>query len=441
MEVKEAFHYSHHEKESNAILAIFISVFALVLVMTLTAMTYLYQAKQMGLLYTLFLFLLFPSYITQFLCFFISGYILCKNLFSIRTGIPWSLLAATTFIYFFTVFILIHVALYFLSNMTQFDLQNKDIYKENFVPSDKLVKLGLIDQKNISVFKDMAQKGKEHVKNKRIVFGLLTKNSVAHIHRMRQKLSTLGKSFGDYHIVLFENDSVDGTREALFQWQKEDKHVTLLSCCHLGDCDCHLNWKDQMEMKGFISETRINRMRMMRQLILDHIHASFSDYDYAAFMDFDLRGAIYEDGFFTSFYYPYWDVQFAAGYTSMPLTGSLLLYDAIAYLGENDTLPYKNKSELIKMMRDLFYQNFQLRQLPIPTALKRCRSGFNGLSLYRMKALKGASYTKTTFSCEHIDLHLDLIRRGFDNIFFNPAMILFVGHQGPVRKNIWKLLS
>ena len=86
MEVKEAFHYSHHEKESNAILAIFISLFALVLVMTLTAMTYLYQAKQMGLLYILFIFLLFPSYITQFLCFFISGYIFFCKVSSLTIG-------------------------------------------------------------------------------------------------------------------------------------------------------------------------------------------------------------------------------------------------------------------------------------------------------------------------------------------------------------------
>ena len=39
----------------------------------------------------------------------------------------------------------------------------------------------------------------------------------------------------------------------------------------------------------------------MRQYVLDYIKEHFSDWDFLAVMDFDLKGAIYEDGFFTTF--------------------------------------------------------------------------------------------------------------------------------------------
>ena len=118
---------------------------------------------------------------------------------------------------------------------------------------------------------------------------------------MQQKINALGSQFENYHVILFENDSQDETRNLLHDWEENDNHVTLLKCCDLGNCECQLNWKDQNELKGLISDKRIDKMRFMRQKVLNHVQDNFSSWDYFCFMDFDLKGAIFKDGFFTSF--------------------------------------------------------------------------------------------------------------------------------------------
>ena len=66
--------------------------------------------------------------------------------------------------------------------------------------------------------------------------------------------------------------------------------------------------------------------------------------------------------------------------------------------------------------------------------LIKCTSGFNGMAIYKMEALTNSSYLNNTNRyCEHIDLHQDMYNKGYDKIYFNPNMILFIGQGGPDR--------
>ena len=255
---------------------------------------------------------------------------------------------------------------------------------------------------------------------------------------MRQKIEKLGKQFKNYHIVLFENDSIDSSREMFQQWQKVDAHFTLLDCCSLGDCNCNLNWQDASKMKGIISSTRIKKMRFMRQYVLDYIKRRFIDWDYVAVMDFDLKGAIFEDGFFTTFsnLTGDFDMTFAAGYTTVPIFNSLFLYDGIAYQPFGKKNGLKKGGDVLKCLYTQLMMNKDLLKFPTPLTILKCKSGFNGMAIYAMNSLKNASYDKTEHICEHVDLHLDMVKNGNDKIYYNPMMILFVGQQGPTRKSV-----
>ena len=68
----------------------------------------------------------------------------------------------------------------------------------------------------------------------------------------------------------------------------------------------------------------------------------------------------------------------------------------------------------------------------------RCKSGFNGLAIYTMKSVNDSSYKNSDFYCEHIDLHYDMNKKGYDKVYYNPNMIMFTGQPGPDRVELLK---
>ena len=66
----------------------------------------------------------------------------------------------------------------------------------------------------------------------------------------------------------------------------------------------------------------------------------------------------------------------------------------------------------------------------------KSKSGFNGMAIYKMDAISNSSYMNTEKYCEHIDLHYDMYNNGYDRIYYNPSMVLFVGQNGPDRINL-----
>ena len=435
----EKFDYEKHQQEAQNILALMIPFLVLTYILSLLAMFYLFQKKNYALFYVVFILLICPFLFTQILVFFLSLYIVCRYFFAIQwSQLPVVVIVTSFVLYAITSYILISLCVYLLGNVTLFETKHPELFNEAFVTGPALEKLRILDKKNMPKLATLAEEGRQEVKQKRIVFAFLSKNSETHIRSMRQKIKTLGKQFKDYHVVLFENDSVDNSRQMFKQWQKVDNHFTLLDCCSLGHCDCKLNWQDASKMKGIISTTRIKKMRSMRQYVLDYIKEHFSDWDFLAVMDFDLKGAIYEDGFFTTFsnLNTGFDMTFAAGYTTIPIFNSLFLYDGIAYQSAKEKNPLQKGGDVMKCLYTQLVMNKDLLHLPTPLNTKKCKSGFNGLAIYAMKSLQNASYDKTDFLCEHVDLHLDMVKNGNHKIYYNPMMILFVGQQGPTRKSV-----
>jgi hypothetical protein len=435
----EKFDYEKHQQEANNILALMIPFLTLTYILSLLAMIYLFQKKKYALFYVVFILLICPFLFTQILVFFLSLYVVSRYFFAIDwSNLPLVVIVSSFVLYVITSYILVSLCIYLFGNVTLFETQHPELFHENFVKSPALEQLKILDKKSRTNIEALADDGRQTAKQKKIVFAFLSKNSEKHIPSMRQKLAKLGKQFKDYHVVLFENDSIGGSREMFEQWQKVDDHFTLLDCCSLGNCNCKLNWQDASKMKGIISTTRIKKMRFMRQYVLDYIKQQFADWDYLAVMDFDLKGAIFEDGFFTTFSKMTgdFDMTFAAGYTTVPIFNSLLLYDGIAYQSVKKSNALQKGGDVIKCLYTQLTMNRDLLKFPTPLSTIKCKSGFNGIAIYAMNSVKDASYDKTDHICEHVDLHLDMIKNGKDKIYYNPIMILFVGQQGPTRKSV-----
>lgn len=442
--IVEYYNYSENKRKADSCLALWIPILVLNYIVTIFAIIYLYQTKQYKLMITMYILLLCPFFITQCITFFISIYILSRHFFEIQwTNYPSFYIYSSFILYGITCYILLSLVLYFYCTMTSFDIAHQDLFQQNFISYPKLLQLKMIRKNQVKKIQNLAQMGKEHVKNKKIVFGFLLKNSEIHISSMQQKINVLGSQFENYHVILFENDSQDETRNLLHDWEQNDNHVTLLKCCDLGNCECKLNWKDQNELKGLISDKRIDKMRFMRQKVLNHVQDNFSSWDYFCFMDFDLKGAIFKDGFFTSFASLEWDMVFAAGYCSTPILNHLMLYDGIAFLDQNENELSMKSNDITKCFLDTLRMNTKLNKFPLNHSLRKCLSGFNGMAIYKISSILQSSYQKdphslSSHSCEHLDLHLNMVKKGNNAIYFNPLMVLFAGHQGPERMQVLK---
>jgi len=440
----EEFEYEPNKETSDIILSVSIPFLVITFFLTLFTLFNLYQKKQYKMAYILYTMLLLPTYLSQFFCFIFSILYLWK--YSVRNevafgNLPIWMWVSVILVYAFTCYLLISILLYFLADMTFFDISNEKYYQEAFCSQDDLKSLKIIPQ-NSSVLEKKAKVGYQIAKEKRVVFSFLARNSAYHVPKMKNKMDALGKHFKDYQVLIFENDSSDGTRDLLKEWSRENSHVSLLDCCELGNCDCKLDWKKATH-DGVHSKSRIEKMRTMREYVLQYVKKHFSNWDYSIVMDFDLGGSIFKDGFLTSFAYDKsFDVIFASGLTTFPCFFNFhMLYDAWAFLAEGDDLKNINKENI---MKDFFYQNNTLFDYPIQFDLKKAKSGFNGLAIYKISSIMNASYQNSISksNCEHIDFHLHMIDNGFSKIYFNPCMILFAGQQGEKRinylKNIFK---
>ena len=438
----EEFEYEPNKQISNIILSVAVPFLVTTFVITILTMQSLYQKKNYKMTYFLLSMLLLPTFVSQFFCFIFSILYLWK--YSVRnelqfTNLPVWMWVCLFALYTFIAYVLVSVLLYFFADLTFFDISNQKLYQEAFCNKKDLQTLKILPN-DISEMEKLVKLGYEKAKTMRVVFSFLARNSAYHVENMKKKIEKLGGYFKDYHVLIFENDSNDGTRSLLKAWSSENSHITVLDCCKLGNCECKLDWKKATH-DGVHSKSRIDKMRTMRELLLDHLKNNYANWDYSIVMDFDLGGSIFIDGILTCFAHDdKFDVMFGSGLTSFPgFFNKPMLYDGWAYLADNDKLDSIDKENII---RDFFYQNNRLFDCPIRFKLKKAKSGFNGIAVYKISSILNASYIDSISksNCEHIDLHLQMIQNGFSKIYYNPCMILFVGQQGEKRLSYLKTL-
>jgi hypothetical protein len=443
--ILENFDFKNNYKDAKIVFIIFIVFFVILYFLSLYVIIYFYETKNFKCLYIYLILLLCPTIFTQLICFFWALTLICMK----RNNIKKSTLHITSFgfftlVYAISCYIFIVIYLYLLTNISLFDFKNKELYTKPIIELDELIKKKIILKKHKSKIEKQSQEGKNNVKDKKIVMGFLLKDSTIHISSMQKKIKEMGKYFKDYKVVLFENDSKDGTRDILNEWSLHDKHIDIIKCCDLGDCECRLNWKD-LKSKGPISDFRIDKMRFMRERMLRHVSKNYSHYDYYMIMDFDISGSLFIDGFFTTFHHNNWDMVFSNGLNSSPIPffhNKLYLYDILAYVPYDHKQIEYSKSNYQNII-DFFRENKKLEINLKNLKWKEAKSGFNGLAIYKMKSVKNCSYLNNKkFYCEHIDIHNNMIENSYEKIYFNPSIIMFPGQQCEHRlKMISKMFS
>lgn len=215
-------------------------------------------------------------------------------------------------------------------------------------------------------------------------------------------MDRLGRRFADYRIVVFENDSRDGTLSALRAWQQESPRVTVLS--------------ESLGMPRWShvpSGERAGQMASYRNRYLEYALKHHADYEYLIVVDLDVAGQWRNAGIADTFGRDGWDMvgsngiqyQAHAGLPRYPVQ-----FDAWAFREVGRETAHA-------------YAEINPRRYPGDAPLVPLWSCFGGLGVYRMEVFRsGCRYAGG--DCEHVLLHRAMRQRGFSRIFLNPRQVV-----------------
>jgi hypothetical protein len=223
------------------------------------------------------------------------------------------------------------------------------------------------------------------------------------------RIDRLGTLFADHRVVLFENDSNDGTLPALRQWAGRDRRVTVLS-----------------EVLGSTrypqtrSLERAEKMAEYRNRYLARISDSYRDFEHTIVVDTDLERGWSLDGIANTFGHDDWDAVGSNGIifkrrdAASPIRR--IHFDAWAFRSLGHPQPHEGRE--INVLR------FERGEPLLPVV-----SCFGGAAVYRTQALSAATYGGG--DCEHVTLHLKMAGQGFSRIFLNPSQICLYSELPP----------
>ena len=260
------------------------------------------------------------------------------------------------------------------------------------------------------------------VSNKTLVIGVLARDCVFRLKNNIPLVEELGSMFRDYYVVVYENDSVDGTKECVQQWAKENAHVIAISeQLH----QVTIPPKSKQNVKPTKSLWRIQKMAGFRNRILEEVHQRFSP-DYFCFIDIDIASFIPSSVVEAIEKAPTdWGALCASGHLYYSKSDGSVLpanfqYDAYAFFPEGSSPEKMGKSTVAHKWH--LISAWSAEKLVRRHEYASCRSAFNGLAIYKWDVMKNLRYSavqneelkKHGFAlCEHLSLHSGIISLGY----------------------------
>lgn len=268
--------------------------------------------------------------------------------------------------------------------------------------------------------------GEDIAKKKRVVITTMVRDVADRIPEIRKKAERMGELFGDYRILVVENDSTDGTRKSLLKWSKDNPRVTILGCGY-NVTECKIPKAPKTDGHG-VDRARIEKMVRLRNIYLSEIKKSYPDWDYAIMWDMDAIGSTYLDG-----------VAHTIGLLDGTATGMAndvavvcangiyrwgamtLFYDTYATLDKGDTF-HINMKTAHDMRSGILDHRHTRGQLPVEVD-----SCFSGFSIYRIDPLLDEHVyydmsDDSNLECEHTRLNMKIKGKKI----INPSMINLV---------------
>lgn len=254
-----------------------------------------------------------------------------------------------------------------------------------------------------------------------VIIGLLARDCKDSLIRNIPRIERLCSFFVSYHIVVIENDSIDGTQQILYDWAKKNEKVVVDS------------FKNDSQRLADCSFERISWMASLRNRLLEEIKKLPAS-DMVVMIDVDICDFDIEGVFESICHAP-------EGWGALLANGRLMLpnhkfnnyqYDQFAYMGCDEE------------MSDAIYFLPRRGRL-LNTKVQKCdylpvQSAFGGIGIYRYAAIKNSQYKaimtndgRQNAFCEHIPFHQDIIKQGYKNYICRRMVV----NNGTLKVKAW----
>ncbi len=248
----------------------------------------------------------------------------------------------------------------------------------------------------------MVAEGRARMQRSSVVICGLCRDVRPYLPRTADRIQRLGSLFADYRVVLFENDSIDATREFLKDWQEENARVEVIS--------------EELGATKFPPTRDLQRAKALaafRNRYLERIREKYTKFSHVIIVDTDLVGGWSMEGIANSFGHDNWDFVGSYGLNQVSTPPQLppqrLHYDRWAFRAS----PMSPATALLGNHTDTLRRGMPL------LAVESC---FGGLGLYRLECLLECRYSGE--DCEHVALHQRMRDAGFSRLYLNPSQIV-----------------
>jgi hypothetical protein len=274
------------------------------------------------------------------------------------------------------------------------------------------------------------------MKEKTMVWTGLIRDQIQIIPFLQQRFYEIADQWKEIRFILVENNSKDGTRQALLKWAQQDSRIEVLGGTTVNAFTSSVSFPATPSHKP-VDEVRISKMAYLRNIYLQYIRMKYAHYDYCMVTDLDIQGRLYIDGIQHTIglfeQYPHYDAFAANGclfysnqpeesYQPMYTSFRMTYYDPFALVEKGKPIVYPDI--LTKWSHDRlgveYGKKLQIGQGPIPVT-----SAFAGCCIYKMKSIcmnpkMKYDYSPGKFSCEHAHFNKHLV-----NMAINPSMMYF----------------
>lgn len=217
-----------------------------------------------------------------------------------------------------------------------------------------------------------------------------------------QRLERIGECFGHWRACVVENDSEDDTKDILRAWEDERPGQVVADCRDLGREHLH----------GF-ERARVERYAEYRQRYLDFSNGGTNDYVLA--VDLDPWGGFSLEGVMTSVSWLTHESCVMAGGMASTSLYQAMTHDKKPAWAHYDQWAFRQWSFTPR------WDPYFLHWMPPPgTPPIRVHSAFGACCLYRASALRGARYVSENGDIEHVGLHRNMLRNGWQ-MYLNPS--------------------
>lgn len=261
------------------------------------------------------------------------------------------------------------------------------------------------------------------ISKKSIIVCSIVRNAEKGLRRNIPVVKELCRRFGDYRVVVYENDSTDGTKAVLREWMAEDgEHV----CALLNDADGTktIPSASAVTVNPFFSRKRIAKMADLRNRYMEYVDEQGWTADYLMVVDLDVA-QLSLDGILSSFGedVPEWDAVTAYGYSTSPSL-QRRYHDTYALVKQGE----RDVAQTEKSIHD---NALGFAALLDGEKWVRVDSAFGGLAIYRFECVQELRYQvlpnddeRVEVRCEHQSIYAQMRGRGFDCVYVNPQMKL-----------------